>query len=72
MFSDSMPSNLLHLVILIVGCVLLLRKVAEMDNYQDRRVFILTAIISSPFIIIFVSFVFYVCYQPLFTDWIAE
>ncbi|HXQ74266.1 MAG TPA: hypothetical protein VN844_27425 [Pyrinomonadaceae bacterium] len=43
-----------------------------MDNYQDRRVFILTAIISSPFIIIFVSFVFYVCYQPLFTDWIAE
>lgn len=66
MFSDSILSNVLHLMILIVGCVLLLRKVAEIDGYHGLRVFVLTAIFSSPFIFFGILYVYYFFNSPVF------
>lgn len=67
MFSDSILANVLHLGILVVGCVLLLRKVAEMDGYHNLRVIVLTAIFSSPFIFFFLLYVYYLFNSPVFT-----
>lgn len=50
MLSDTILANVLHLAALIVGCVLLLRKVAEIDGYHALRVVVLTVIFSSPVI----------------------
>lgn len=67
MLSDSILANVLHLGLLVVGCVLLLRKVAEMDGYHTLRVIILTAIFSSPFIYFGILYVYYFFNSPVFS-----
>ena len=67
MLSDSVLAHVLHLGILVVGCVLLLRKVAEMDSYHNLRVVVLTAIFSSPFIFFFILYVYYVFNSPVYS-----
>lgn len=64
--SDSILANVLHLGILIVGCILLLRKVAEIDGYHCLRVIVLTAIFSSPFIFFLILYVYCFLHPPLF------
>jgi hypothetical protein len=59
-------STVLHVAILIVGCVLLLRKVAEIEGYHGLKVFVLTAIFSSPFIFGFVLWLYYLFNPPIF------
>jgi hypothetical protein len=64
--SDSILANVLHLGVLVFGCVLLLRKVAEIDGYHGLRVFVLTAIFSSPFILFGILYVYYIFNSPVF------
>lgn len=65
MLSDSNLSSALNLALLIVGCVLLLRKIVEIEGYHRVRVFVLTAIFSSPFIL-FGVYVYYQLNPPTF------
>ena len=71
MFSDPIP-GVLHFAIILVGCVLLLRKVAEIDGYDTLRVCVLTVIFSSPFILIGVVYVYYLVNSPTFSCGNAE
>jgi hypothetical protein len=66
MISNSSVANVIHLTVLVVGCVLLLRKVAEIDGYHGLKVFVLTAIFSSPFIVGFFLWVYFLCNPPSF------
>lgn len=66
MLSEFNLSNILHLTILIIGCFLLLRKVAEIDGYHGLRVFVLTTIFSSPLIFLGILYVYCLLNPPLF------
>jgi hypothetical protein len=59
-------SNLLHVAILIAGGVLLLRKAAQIDGYHRLKVFVLTAIFSSPFIFGAALWIYYLFNPPVF------
>ena len=72
MFSDSGVSNVIHLTVLVVGCVFLLRKVAEIDGYHSLKVFVLTAIFSSPFVFFFILYVYYKLNPPTFWDCVID
>ena len=58
--------NVLHVAVIIVGCVLLLRKAAQIDGYHRLKVFILTAFFSSPFVLGFALWIYYLFNPPVF------
>lgn len=47
----------LHVVIILFGGILLLRKVADMDGHHGLRVFVLTTIFSLPVILIILAYI---------------
>ena len=50
------PSDVLHLLILVGGGILLLRKVAQIDGHHTLRVVILTTIFSLPVTLFFLNY----------------
>jgi hypothetical protein len=66
MVSNDILSNLLHLGVLIVGGIVLLRKVAEFERYHRLRVFVLTVIFSSPLVVLFILYVYFLLNPPTF------
>jgi dolichyl-phosphate-mannose--protein O-mannosyl transferase len=56
MYSTFELANPVHLVPLLFGVVLLLKKAAEMERYHNLRVIVLTAILSWIVICFFVAY----------------
>jgi hypothetical protein len=70
-----MTSNLyyvVHLFLIVGGCVLLLRKVADMDGHHGLRVLVLTTIFSSPAIFFAVAYIHAQLYPQYFICVVVE
>lgn len=56
MLSTLNPTDVLDAVVISIGVILLLKKIADMDRYHWARVVILTLILSWIVILLFVAY----------------